>query len=294
MQILVSVDAQSRWEPAARLLNRLSFKDASVQLLHIVESVLPDGSFPDLPQDSPVAMIMAERVRQGKEALADATKRLEGRYRIAGETVDFGAPVEITIDRGRALGADLTAVGSTQQGFWSSLFFGSMSKGLAVGAHSSVLFGKGEPPSDGAVTAIFATDHSDYSMRCLDRFLAMSPTGLAKVVVVTANVIEPELAELMVQDVPELGDEVKGWFSEKLLQRTRAVADRFRTLGCEVEAEVIEKKPFDALSEAMSRHGADLLVIGAQGHGFLERTRLGSVSFDQVVGTAHSVLIVRV
>lgn len=276
------------------MLNRLSFHDSSASLLHIVESVLPDGSFPDLPQDSPVAMIMAERLRQGKEALAQAAETLAGHYRITAQDVIYGAPVEVTIDRADDLGADLTAVGSAQQGFWSSLFFGSMSKGLAVGAHNSVLFGKGQTSRDGAVTVIFGTDHSDYSMTCLERFVAMAPRGLAKVVVVTANVVEPELAELMVQDVPKLGDEVKGWFSEKLLDRTRSFADRFRTLGCAVDAQVIEKRPFEALSEAMIEHQADLLVLGAQGHGFLERTRLGSVSFDQVVGTPHSVLIVRV
>jgi hypothetical protein len=47
------------------------------------------------------------------------------------------------------------------------------------------------------------------------------------------------------------------------------------------------------LRELMRTEQADLLVLGAQGHGFLDRMRSGSVSFHQVVGESYSVLVLR-
>jgi hypothetical protein len=38
---------------------------------------------------------------------------------------------------------------------------------------------------------------------------------------------------------------------------------------------------------------SDLLVLGAQGHGFLARLRMGSKSFHQVVSERYSVLVLR-
>ena len=38
---------------------------------------------------------------------------------------------------------------------------------------------------------------------------------------------------------------------------------------------------------------ADLLVLGAQGHGFLERLTTGSVSLDQAVARPYSVIVMR-
>lgn len=38
----------------------------------------------------------------------------------------------------------------------------------------------------------------------------------------------------------------------------------------------------------------ELLILGAQGHGFWERLTVGSVSFHQAIAESHSVLMLRV
>ncbi|MBC8134649.1 MAG: universal stress protein, partial [Fibrella sp.] len=40
--------------------------------------------------------------------------------------------------------------------------------------------------------------------------------------------------------------------------------------------------------------GADLLIVGAQGHTLMERLSLGSVSFRQAMTAPYSVMILRV
>jgi nucleotide-binding universal stress UspA family protein len=76
----------------------------------------------------------------------------------------------------------------------------------------------------------------------------------------------------------------------------QVVTDRLREMnadgGPEVGFEIIKAKPVDALLKAAGDLGADLIVVGHNGHGD-ERRQLGSVAHD-VVGKAEvSVLVTR-
>lgn len=61
----------------------------------------------------------------------------------------------------------------------------------------------------------------------------------------------------------------------------------------EIQTEVIKGNPKSVIVDDAKQFGADLIVVGSHGYGFLERIFLGSVS-NSVVHHAHcSVLVVR-
>jgi nucleotide-binding universal stress UspA family protein len=49
----------------------------------------------------------------------------------------------------------------------------------------------------------------------------------------------------------------------------------------------------DAIKQTMQEFNAQLLIVGAHGHGFFERMMLGSIALHQVVAEPHSVLVLR-
>jgi nucleotide-binding universal stress UspA family protein len=189
------------------------------------------------------------------------------------EVQRLGSPVSVLTAEADERSADLIAVGSEQKGTWGSLFFGSVGKGLLMGADHSILFGKGPVENEGAINAIFATDHSEYAQKAADWLLSHLPAGFGQVVVLTA-----------------VGEKDDRATFEKA---NHDLAIRFNQQGIAARGEVVEGHPSQAIKQAMSAHKSDLLIVGAQGHGFLERLRIGSLSFEVVVNSPYSVLVIR-
>ena len=67
---------------------------------------------------------------------------------------------------------------------------------------------------------------------------------------------------------------------------------RFLEAGFEVQKQVREGDPAHTLIDVAEEEGADLIAVGAQGHGALRRFALGSVSAKLSHNTPVSLLIV--
>jgi len=78
------------------------------------------------------------------------------------------------------------------------------------------------------------------------------------------------------------------------MERNEQVCERLRALGAQCESRVEEAHPNEAIQNAMKETEADLLILGAQGHGFWDRLAIGSISFHQAIAEPHSVLLLRV
>lgn len=273
------------------LYNAIGFKDAETHLLHVVSSVLPDQSLPELGPDHPITQIQKSRELEGRDHLQQAVELLGGRA--ASREVVFGDPARKLIEYAEGIDADLIGVGSTQKGRWASLFEGSVTTALSSGAKQSILVGKHKPKKTSGLSAVFATDHSDYNYRCFDELVRLKP-ALAKVTVVSATRIETSIREPLTRDMPDaVGSVVQGVVSE-IEKRNEALCRRIQGLGVEADSIFIQKDPSQAIDEVMGDRDADLLIVGAQGRNFWERMRLGSVSHHAVVGTPHNVLVMRI
>lgn len=279
---------------AVRFLERLRFESARVHLIHVLESIVPDMFSSDLGFNEALSAVLAERERQGREELskAEAMLRSSG-YEVESE-LKSGDPSRCIIECAVAQQADLIAVGSAQKGYWGSLFYGSVAKSLTAQAPTSILVVKGPPRSAQGLKAVLATDHSTYCDACIERFLGLRIGGIGHITVLTSvNIKDPNSIHTSL-----FGDKVAEETVSKVEQwardRNEVVCDRLRASGMECNSIVSERIPQDAIEDAMRSASADLLILGAQGHGAWDRLRMGSVSHFQVVATPHNVLVIRI
>jgi nucleotide-binding universal stress UspA family protein len=272
MKALVGIDLSGRYEPALGLLRQLGFEGLEAKLLHCVEPVTPDGGFPDVGSTGPIAEIVGELERLGQQHLGEVAQTVQPWAPGVTTELVFGRAVPSMLRTAEAWGADLCVVGSERKSALGSFFLGSISKGLTLDSKVSVLVGKETPAHDGPLRCVLATDLSDVSRQALRHFVEFRPRGIG----------EASLVHAMEHgEVPEVAMQVLRGMAEELGP----------ALGVEVAVQAVEGIANKVLHEAMA--SADLLVIGARGHGFLKSLVLGSVATHQVVKEAYNVLVVR-
>jgi len=275
VKAVVGVDAEGHYRKALRLLRHIGFKETAVELVHVQKSlVVPEStaSPSTVPLAVPGYMAVEVDTDPTVEILQEAQEEASGLGFESQTLGEVGNVAKELMDRADEARADLIVVGSNQKSLYGALFLGSVGRGLAIGARQSLLIAKQEVSNPGPLTAVFATDGSDYAEDCLRMLLRMHPSGIGRLVVVTA--IDDREADI-----------------------ARAHLNKVVTHLCEegfrAEAHAVEGSPNEVIDAMMASTQADLLVIGAQGHGFLDRLLLGSVSLQEVVGTRHSILLLR-
>lgn len=271
MKVVVGIDLVEQWKAPVNLLRRIRFPDVFPILTHALEPIPMLGMYPEMIDQTAFATVEREREECGRKTLEEAHQALGMKCE---EVIQLGSPVSVLISMAESRRAEMIAVGSSQKGTWGSLFFGSVGKGLLVGADQTVLFGKEPVDDEGPVTAIFATDHSDYANRAIEWLFQLKPVGIGQLIVFTA--------------LDDGGDNEK-----EIDKANHDLAIKFIQNGMPARGEVRRGHPSAAIREAMAYHKSNLLIMGAQGHGFFDRLRIGSVSFEQVVNSPHSVLVIR-
>lgn len=292
VKVIAGIDYEE-YKAALAFLTQLRFPEAEVRLLHVIESVFPNLSIESIPDEHPVMAYFREMERVGKAELASAEQQLKDSGYSVSQSLLRGWLSKTLVQQADEMGADLIAVGSGNQGAWASLFFGSVSKALSSSANQSILVAKEMPVSKGALTAVLATDHSEYCNKCIDEFLTWNARGIERVMVVTASDtrIPPDIPEANL-DTDLIGD-LTAVFETELARKNEALCGKLSAAGIECSSLVLPDHPNAAIDKAMNDANADLLIMGARGHGFWDRLRLGSVSHHQVVATPHNVLVIR-
>lgn len=183
------------------------------------------------------------------------------------------------------------------QGRIQAMLFGSVSRKLVISAPASLCVAKRDVDPHRPLRAVLATDHSPYMARCVDQLLAWSPRGIGEILIVSAvprALFGPEFATAYpVAGMGTGGDALGAWSEDSLRKLNAGLQDRLSGLGCKVRARVVGAGPSEAIAAAVSETRADIVIVGAQGHGFMERVVMGSVSMNEVVGTEHNVLVLR-
>jgi len=288
MRLVVGVDTGVHYKAALNLAARLRFANPQWTLAHSVDLSLPiagsgfgiEGAFgiDSMTFANDLGRKALERARDDACAHGINAEAVMLAGNAASSLMDYADEVE----------ADLVVVQSERKHGLGAMFLGSVSRGLAIGARQSALISKGEVSPTGDLHAVFATDLSDYSKRAIDKFLELHPEGIKAIRLVYAF-------HLGVAG-PDQSDGV-GFIEAKLIEDASAqlseLAAKIKAAGYACTFAVIDLPVSDAINQSMTQSKADLLVLGAQGHGFMHRLVLGSTALHQVVDEPHPVLLIR-
>lgn len=293
MKTIVGVDLAGMYEPALDLCLELEFPRQEFVFVHVVEPIPPYA-----PPMDPIVYDSYEWMTHLRRAGETAVQKAEALARSRGaagrhELAD-GSPGDVLESIAEGEKADLIVAGAVQRSALGQIFFGSVARSLCLGAKRSLLITKNNERVSTPLKALFATDHSAYADRCLQRLVEMAPQGLSAVDVATAFEIDPLVREVLERGSAKLDDDVEKWIVDRLEAQTQGVADALNAAGYLSQARLVRGHPNEAIQRAMRESGASLLIVGAQGHGFLERTFIGSVSLHQVVAERYPVLLLRV
>ena len=297
IQILVGIDHESG--AIVPLLKRLDFPYAHLEVAHVLSGAdfLAYG-VEGYRSANDVEQVLAQENRHTRQRVESVARDLSqsGSKKVTAEVL-FGHPVEGLLHRAEALRAELIAVNAAHtKSEGGAVLSGSIARALLMAAPQSVLIGRPSQllkADEQPVRAVFATDHSDYANRCIEKLIDFGPQGLTHLTLMTAAP-EVELEQLD-RAVPKLGISISASVRQALERRNQALVQKLHKElpKVEIESVVLPMPIHEALERAMDRASADLLILGAKGHSLVERLTLGSVSLRAAMTAAYSVLVLR-
>lgn len=298
MKIVLGADraAAGGQTPSVELLKRLRFSNASVEVVHVVPPPIYTGWEYD-PVIAPA--VLAEVVQQDKASAQVLMEKVAdglGAPLSPSVTVLTGNPTEVLMTHADQTQAELLAINGTSAGPLVAFLTGSVARGLVIGAHQSVLIAR-KTSTDPLrpLRAVLATDHSPYAERCLEKLTGFWPQGIQHITVLTSypeeriRSMEPLLPQLGVGPVEAVRETLEAK-NNTLIQK---LSGCFHPMLTTFSSEVSPLDVHEAIAQTMKLADADLLILGAHGHSFLERLTLGSTSFRESVFSPYSVLVLR-
>lgn len=292
-RVLVGVDTAGTYRPILSLLARMEFESLEIHLLNVLQSILPDGSFPQLSADHQMTKIFQMMEEDGRNELQWAKEWCEERGIDARTFQGQGDPATQLTHHADKHDCQLIAIRSQAKGNYGTLFFGSVAKGLVGGSSQSLLIVKASHAESGKINAVLATDHSKYMDKCLTELESLSPRGFGKLRVMTAYESIERIAPKYAEQISGLGEMEREQTLAELERKNRLTIHKLEGMAESFESEVAQGHPNEAMKDSMTKTGAELLILGAQGHNFFDRMKMGSKSFHQVVAEPHSVIVLR-
>jgi len=293
VKAIVGIDTFGAYKPAIQLLARFKFSNPRTTLAHFMNSLLPYVPVEFGERAYVQAEVIKTMENVARTALDDAKLEACERDLFPRTLIRLGNPATGLSDLATELHADLVAVRAERGSLWSTSFLGSVSRGLAIGCHASILVAKDPVKENLPLKVVLATDHSEESNRWITKFLSWHPKGISEIHVVTAYEVSDREAHILNANLPALGGMVDAWIEEHLQSLNTRVVDKLRAAGYQATSRVGAGRPDDVIRQAMQDTQSDVLVMGAQGHGFIERLFIGSCAMHQVVAEPYPVLVVR-
>ncbi|MFM9872643.1 MAG: universal stress protein [Fimbriimonadaceae bacterium] len=293
MRVLLGIDTMRAWQSTANLLVRLFPDGFDAELLHCIESVLPDSSFPSFSQDHPLTLIYEEHRLQGEEALDEASTFLTRHGVHCKKTMCEGNSSRVITEIAEKENCGLIAIRSSIKSQSEALFFGSTAKALVLSAKLPLLIVKNDHADSGTVDALLSTDHSPYMKSSIERMQQMNGLLFGNLTVFTTNETRNETMSFLLKDLPDIADLAPKWIKEKLEQSNQEIADNLSNFATNTDVLVSQENIRTALPNAIKETQSELLVMGSQGHNFFERIMLGSQSMHQILHEKTSVLLLK-
>lgn len=218
-----------------------------------------------------------------------------------------GRHVDVEVEEGRdvpdaivrravTLGADLIVMGTHGRAGMHRWFVGSVAERVLRTAPCPVMV---VPPHDEVPTStvafkhiVAAVDFSESSLAALQWALSLAKEADAHLWLLHTIEVPPELRVSAVVTDEEI-DKLNASARADALSRLRALIPEQAVGFCSIETATTTGEAAHAILKFAYEHEADLIVMGAQGHGALDRFIFGSKTRDVIGGASCPVLTVR-
>jgi nucleotide-binding universal stress UspA family protein len=193
--------------------------------------------------------------------------------------------------------ADFVVLGTHGRSGFEHLMLGSVAEKVLRRAACPVLtIPRAATGATGAVPGMFhrilvGVDFSEASLRALEYALSLAEEADAHLTVLRVVEIPGELAE-WAKDSGEGQGYVERWKAAAFTRLRGVVPDAAREF-CHVEERVEAGQPYREILRIAAADDAGLIVVGAQGHGVLDRMFFGSTAHHVVRQASCPVLTLR-
>ena len=275
------------------MLKSLAPCNLHAEILHVVDCIKSYPGYGLVPHAQVPGTLVAELEASSKELMAWAESYMGSQSIECDAKLLWGSVSDKLLNEAVTIGADLIAINRRSITGLERVFLGSVSQAILLGARQSVLVTKGEAGPAKDVSAVFGIDHSQYSYKCVEQFLRFGMTGIKRLTFVSAFEVrvDGELeSNAPYQAIRKEAESIQ----DQLAASNETLCERFAALGVECSSRVVEGKAEKVLHDSMHEAQADLMIVGAQGHGFIERLLIGSTSLHQVAVETYPVLVVRI
>lgn len=272
---------------------RMGFLKADLILAYVLERMTAlDGIMgtADFINNAEGGLFWAQRRSWGEEKLEAARRQVE---KAGGRCETFlldGSISNELVSCCREFNADLLVIGSSDKGPIEGIMIGSVGRKLLVSSECSLLIVRSSVTSKHMKVGL-ATDHSEYANRSFLQLLRFLPLPFDEMIVST--VISNKSLRHLAQ-MEKAGLKKEELSPEGILQaKNRELVEKLAPIGSVFRTQVLQGSVPESIEEMMKAEHADLLVIAAQGHGFVERLFIGSTSMKLALTQKKSVLILR-
>lgn len=267
---------------------------ARLKVVHVIPHVFPSGDSDYFA--TPWLMMPETRQRIDEEMHRFLAPAREARVDHLTEVCE-GDPWREIVSQAEELPADLVVMGTHGRGGLEHLFLGSVAEKLIRRLPCPVLTVCHEEgrtwEAPGLITRILcATDFSETSAEALQLALAFADQQQAHVTLL--HVIEgvPDFGDPTYIALPYMGP-MRQDLEKEAQARLRRMVEVAAEQGARIEARVAFGRAYKEILRIAADDRADLVVVGAQGHGVIEHMLSGSNAQQVIRGATCPVLTVR-
>ncbi|MGV3615118.1 MAG: universal stress protein [Fimbriimonas sp.] len=293
MKVVLGIDQSLASQAALELVLRMKFQDLHLTLVHSVESVLPAGEFIDA-QGHAIPDLATENLKSSSVLLREAQEQAELYGVEAHARTCLGDPPQALEGVANEIGANLIAVGRHRRPVWQEILLGSTPKRLLHESKRHLLIAHGPVEARDKLKVLFAVDQRFETSAYIKAFVEMRPKGVGEIEVLTVNCTNDEDVRELVHGLPVTTEVAEGWASAGLRQRNTSLTKLFGALGVpSIPRVAYGNIPDNTLADIAERDNADLVVVGAHRHGFLDRHLHHSVSEGLLAAGPHGLMVLR-
>ena len=257
-------------------------------------SILPDSLDQYEQLEKQDQQLMAEAKALGREhGLRITTEILKGKV------------AESILNYAKQHAMDMIITGNRGHGALKQLLVGSVTRHLVSLSPMPVLVVKCCPlvefQGGSLIMAtlrkiLVAYDGSAHSKECLDWAIEMARPVNAQI---TALKVRESAEMALAYGMAESGSAAKMMAKIKEIEEAdtammEGVKNVGRNLGVEITTQVLEGNASQVLMEYSQKHGFDLIVAGARGHGIIDRLPIGTVAHNLISVSTVPVLVVKI